>query len=364
MLSLTVRTSWMGFRLVLSSHSSVYRTSRNYCKTVYFSKSNDVFTNLALEDWFYRNTNFEKNNLLLLWINKPCVVIGRHQNPWAEVNFSQLSQHGIQFSRRNSGGGTVYHDNGNLNCTFFSTRLRYNRKQNLELICKALTKEWNLNVEVSPREDIILDQKYKISGTASKLGNKVAYHHCTLLINVDTSKLLQALDVTDLGVLSKATPSVRSKTRNLSEDTPSMTVDNVSAAIGNHFLGLSSSTPDLFHFIEPNEQNFPGLEALRNEFSSWQWIYGKTPQFSVRWPLEEDNSVIDIQVKKGVIEGMNFTESSFSATDMEMWSDLLLNQQLSQQLYHQINNSQLKFSDEDANSRMKELLLGLCSITL
>lgn len=106
------------------------------------------------------------------------------------------------------------------------------------------------------------------------------------------------------------------------------------------------------------------MEALRNEFSSWQWIYGKTPQFSVRWPLEEDNSVIDIQVKKGVIEGMNFTESSFSATDMEMWSDLLLNQQLSQQLYHQINNSQLKFSDEDANSRMKELLLGLCSITL
>lgn len=198
MLSLTVRTSWMGFRLVLSSHSSVYRTSRNYCRTVYFSKSNDVFTNLALEDWFYRNTNFEKNNLLLLWINKPCVVIGRHQNPWAEVNFSQLSQHGIQFSRRNSGGGTVYHDNGNLNCTFFSTRLRYNRKQNLELICKALTKEWNLNVEVSPREDIILDQKYKISGTASKLGNKVAYHHCTLLINVDTSKLLQALDVTDV----------------------------------------------------------------------------------------------------------------------------------------------------------------------
>ena len=198
MQSLSVQNSWKGLKSILSNQLNAYRAVRNYSRSVYFSQSNDVFTNLALEDWFYRNKNFEKNDLLLFWINEPCVVIGRHQNPWAEVDFSQLSQHGIQFSRRNSGGGTVYHDQGNINCTFFSTRLGYNRKRNLELICEALTKEWNLNVEVSPREDIILDQTYKISGTASKLGNKVAYHHCTLLIHVDTSKLLQALRPTDV----------------------------------------------------------------------------------------------------------------------------------------------------------------------
>ena len=61
-----------------------------------------------------------------------------------------------------------------------------------------------------------------------------------------------------LGVLSKATASVRSKTKNLSENIPSMTVDDVSAAIGKHFLGTSSPTSDLFQLIEPNEQNFPG----------------------------------------------------------------------------------------------------------
>jgi len=364
MQSLSVQTSRIGLKLVHFSRSSFHRTIRNHSRSVYFSKSNDIFTNLALEDWFYRNTNFEKSNFLLLWINKPCVVIGRHQNPWAEVDFRQLAHHGIQFSRRNSGGGTVYHDQGNLNCTFFSTRLGYHRKRNLELICKALTEEWNLNVEVSQREDIMLDQKYKISGTASKLGNKVAYHHCTLLINVDTSKLLQALNVTNLGVLSKATASVRSKTKNLSENIPSMTVDDVSAAIGKHFLGTSSPTSDLFQLIEPNEQNFPGLGELRDEFSSWEWIYGKTPQFSVRWPLQESESILDIQVKKGVIEKLDFTESNLGETDVGTWSDLLLNRQLSQQLFHQINNSQFNFPEDDGNSRVKELLLALCSTTL
>jgi len=264
--SLLARTSRMRFKKVLSSQSSCFKTMKHFAhsecnsKSVYFSKSNDVFTNLALEDWFYRNSNFEKSNLLLLWMNEPCVVIGRHQNPWTEVNFEELSKNEIQFSRRNSGGGTVYHDLGNLNCTFFSSRLGYNRRKNLELICETLRENWHLNVNVSAREDIMLDEKYKISGTASKLGNKTAYHHCTLLIDVDTSKLLQTLNVTNLGVASKATASVRSETMNLSENNPSIAVGNVSSAIGHHFHGTSpSSTSNSFSFVEPTENNFPGI---------------------------------------------------------------------------------------------------------
>jgi len=50
-------------------------------RQVFISQSNDVFTNLALEDWLYRHHDFAHKHLLLLWRNDPCVVIGRHQNP-------------------------------------------------------------------------------------------------------------------------------------------------------------------------------------------------------------------------------------------------------------------------------------------
>lgn len=77
-------------------------------KSVFISQSNDIFTNLALEDWFYRNFDFTNHHVLMLWSNDPCVVVGRHQNPFEETNVSHLQNAGIALARRNSGGGTVF----------------------------------------------------------------------------------------------------------------------------------------------------------------------------------------------------------------------------------------------------------------
>lgn len=139
-------------------------------KSVFISQSHDVFTNLALEDWIYRNYNFEKHHVLMLWINDPCVVIGRHQNPFSEANISELLRKGIALARRNSGGGTVYHDSGNLNCTFFTARERYNRRYNLNLITRALFREWSIKAEISDRDDILLRGK-KVWGRSRSRGS-------------------------------------------------------------------------------------------------------------------------------------------------------------------------------------------------
>jgi len=129
-------------------------------KTVMISKSTDVFENLALEHWFYRNSDFTNKSMLLLWVNSDCVVIGRHQNPWLEVNFDSAIN--VRIARRNSGGGTVFHDNENLNMTFFTSRDIYNRKKNLELIVETLKSEWNVVTEINKREDIIIENMYKV----------------------------------------------------------------------------------------------------------------------------------------------------------------------------------------------------------
>lgn len=79
-------------------------------------------------------------------------------------------------------GGTVYHDGGNLNCSFFTSRARYNRKSNLQTICQSLKNHWNLDLTISSREDILFNT-YKVSGTASKLGHRNAYHHWSAMFS-------------------------------------------------------------------------------------------------------------------------------------------------------------------------------------
>ena len=129
---------------------------------VYISTCQNIYHNLAFEDWIYTNGNFDNGELLFLWRNQPCVVVGRHQNVWAECHVLGALGEGVDIARRRSGGGTVYHDLGNLNCTFFTSRTNYNRKLNLELVARALRNGWKLSVNLSKRDDLMLDDKFKV----------------------------------------------------------------------------------------------------------------------------------------------------------------------------------------------------------
>ncbi|CAH1955700.1 unnamed protein product [Acanthoscelides obtectus] len=241
-------------------------------KSVFLSQSRDIFTNLALEDWLYKNFDFKNHHILMLWQSDPCVVIGRHQNPWIEANLPELphiTENGVKLARRNSGGGTVYHDNGNLNLTFFTTKERYSRKYNLEVITRALFRKYNATVEISPREDLMI-RNYKISGTASKLGRPNAYHHCTLLVNSNKLDLSLALQKQDIEVKTNASRSVSSKIMNLCEEVPNVDIASLTEAIGWEYLRTPALTitdggmelanqQKGFQMINPTESWFPGM---------------------------------------------------------------------------------------------------------
>ncbi|MFT6014187.1 MAG: lipoate-protein ligase A, partial [Chitinophagales bacterium] len=84
---------------------------------MYISKSNNPFENLALEEWALNNFDTAQQNYLILYINSPAVVIGRNQNIFQELNLRYCRLNKIEITRRISGGGTVFHDEGNLNWT-------------------------------------------------------------------------------------------------------------------------------------------------------------------------------------------------------------------------------------------------------
>ncbi|KAK5638352.1 hypothetical protein RI129_012647 [Pyrocoelia pectoralis] len=250
-------------------------------RSVLISQSNDIYTNLALEDWIYRKYDFENHNILMLWSNDPCVVIGRYQNPWLEANVTDLpyvTAAGVKLARRNSGGGTVYHDRGNLNLTFFTSKKQYDRKLNLQLIKAAIYKEYGLKVDVSPRDDLVIDD-LKVSGTAAKLGRLSAYHHCTLLVNANKTNISRALQKECSDIKTTASRSVRSKVVNLCDENPLITVGGLISAIGREFL--QQDTDDEFQYLNPTNAAFPELDKIRTVLSEWNWCFGKTPKFIV-----------------------------------------------------------------------------------
>ncbi|WAR01941.1 LIPT-like protein, partial [Mya arenaria] len=119
--------------------------------SVIVSTSLNIYHNLALEDWLFENTNLKQESVLLMWRDSPCVVIGRHQNPWVECNVPYCEL----FS------GAVYHDDGNVNVSFITDRSLYNRRANLQSVVDALADKWAIPLSINDREDILIYNKNK-----------------------------------------------------------------------------------------------------------------------------------------------------------------------------------------------------------
>ncbi|XP_020625207.1 lipoyltransferase 1, mitochondrial-like [Orbicella faveolata] len=266
--------------------------------SVYRSLSHNPFENLAFEDWVYLNGDLTNKRILFLWRNEPTVILC----------FS-FKNRNVHLARRKSGGGTVYHDLGNVNLSFFTPRELYNRKENLALIVKVLRERWKLDVEASPRDDILVDGNFKISGSSSKLGRAVAFHHCTLLLDADEHLLKFLLHPSYTDFSSKATQSVKSEVMNLSMKDLSLNFDAVTEAVAQLFCQIYAPGKDVeIKDIDPSrEDHFPGITAFKEELQEWKWIYGKTPRFTVTFSTTLSSKHISLKITSyhGLIENVD-----------------------------------------------------------
>ena len=299
--------------------SSKTRITLPYVDRVIVLKSqyHDPYLNLAYENWMYENLDLESHDVLYFWQNSPCVVIGRHQNPWLECDLRYLKEHGIKLARRHSGGGTVFHDLGNLNVTFMTSRSRYNRKLNLECIAKALSNQWNLDVDLSPRDDLVVDGIFKISGSAAKLGKYSSYHHCTLLCDVNLDMLDKAIKSRMVGN-SKATQSISSHVINLKDIEPLLTVEKIIPSIVQTY---SEKQPLIFNkenqhssifSLDIFREHVSEIHEMKDKLITWEWIFGKTSPFSISKSVllsSGNKTKIELEIKSGFIDNVTVLPS-------------------------------------------------------
>ncbi len=270
---------------------------------VFVSPFQNPFINLALEDHFLRGG--ADLPLAFFYVNRPCVVLGRFQNPWIECHLPYLVKNDIWLVRRQSGGGCVFHDQGNLNYSFIYPEGMIDRRRGVELIQKAF-QQADIPLEISPRHDLWLEGK-KISGSAFKQIKEASFHHGTFLVSSDLDKLEESLKHTIVAKDSKSIPSVRSKVITLNEKIPGITIEDVMDLITHELKTVKRQ-------LDGSLLSLPEVQESFRTLTKWEWMWGETPLFEMN----------DLKIHKGMIkepfeakfEAQNLKER-LSSTELE-----------------------------------------------
>jgi lipoate-protein ligase A len=291
---------------------------------VFSAEHNDPWFNLATEDWIFNNFE-EGTHVLFLWRNKPCIVIGRFQNPWVECNLQAMEQDKVVLARRQSGGGAVYHDLGNTNFTFMSQRSEYEIKRNFKIITDAL-KKFDIEAQQSGRNDILVDGR-KISGSAFRMTTKKAFHHGTLLINANMGMIGHYLTPDKEKLQSKGVRSVASRVANLTEFNPLISHENLCDAIVETFFETYKQKTEIEHLTIEKLSKEESLYKTYQQYSDWSWRFGTTPQFSHKIEKRFDWGKVDINldVQKSVINQVKIFSDSLSVEFIELLHSSLEN---------------------------------------
>ncbi|HAN79539.1 MAG TPA: lipoate--protein ligase [Bacteroidales bacterium] len=256
------------------------------------------YYNIAAEEYLLKNFT---QNIVMLYRNQPSLICGKHQNVFAEVNHNLLFAGEIPVVRRLSGGGTVYHDLGNLNFTFLLNGEEgklVNFRQYAQPIIDFL-RSIGAPAEFSERNDITIAGK-KVSGNAEHIYKNRVLHHGTLLFNTNLENLENAITV-NRRFDDKGIRSVRSKVTNISKHLPAKISFNEFKTKLFEFLYQQLGGTETYHFNATDVEAIKKLEA--EKYRTVEWNYDYSPKFSFKRVFFIENEIVklEIYVEKGIM---------------------------------------------------------------
>ena len=306
----------------------------------------------------------------MIYVNSPCVVIGRNQNPWTEVNLPNILSSrtkrgaawvdgdggGVSLLRRRSGGGTVFHDLGNVNYAAIVPALGFTRDTHAEMVVEALKRGGGVDrgVRVNERHDVVMAAggvsvggeggevpEVKLSGSAYKLARTTALHHGTMLIDTELWRVRRYINSEARGwIKGRGVASVRSPIENIKVDGGVVGfAEEVGRTWGGKYAVCGGGEGEVWK--EGGEKGEVGNVAVcyvteeealkvqeirdgKRELEGMVWMFDQTPKFTFSIPMsglkegsmegaapvppedleKPDIPMVQVTIEKGVITGV------------------------------------------------------------
>jgi len=255
------------------------------------SNNLDPFWNLAAEEYLLDNPT-DSEMILFTWRSAPAVIIGKNQNPWRECNPALIQAHGGILARRSSGGGAVYHDAENLNCTLIFPREQHDQYPLYDLLAHSVA-EFGIPAEIRADNQSLVSGDRKFSGNAFCLRRGRALHHATLLVNANLDNLRTWLTPARPDIETKAVASKPAHVMNLAAASGSITLSALRKTIELLFAGCyrQPSSP-----ILASEHIPPAVDMIRQKLMSRNWLFGMTPRFSLEVEQSTEHGPVKLRL--------------------------------------------------------------------
>lgn len=294
-------------------------------------QSHDIRRNLATEQYLM-NSGQMTPPFMLFYIEDNCIIVGRNQNTLEEINADFCKEHGITITRRLSGGGAMFQDMGNLCFSFVvpADEVRFgNFKDLVQPVVDALHEMGATGAEVTGRNDIVIDGK-KFSGNAMYTRNGKTFSHGTLMYDVNTDMVADALHVPEDKIKSKGIKSVRSRVTNLkpylNPEYQNLTTEQFRDEIIKkiyHVDNIHDAQGNEYHLTDADNA---AIDKIENDlYKNWDWVYGKSPEFTVKKRQHFDAGTIDARflVQNGKVANLKIYGDFFGTGDVSDVEDSL-----------------------------------------
>jgi len=182
------------------------------------TENNSAYRNMAI-DWAVLKANSEGKSppTVRFYTWKPSAIsIGYFQSLEEEVDLEMCKRHGVDYVRRITGGGAVFHEDELTYSIVIPEKhpeISKNIMESYGRVCGAIIKGLNhLDIEskYAPINDIISNGK-KISGNAQTRKSKTVLQHGTVLMEVDVDKMFSVLKVPDEKIRDKLISDVKQR---------------------------------------------------------------------------------------------------------------------------------------------------------
>lgn len=287
-------------------------------------KSHDIRRNLATEQYLM-NSDQIKPPFMLFYIEDSCIIVGRNQNTLEEINQKYCEEHHVTITRRLSGGGAMYQDMGNMCFSFVvpADQVKFGDFGELvKPVVDALHDMGATGAEVNGRNDITIDGK-KFSGNAMYSRHGKNFSHGTLMYNVNTDTVADALQVPKDKIESKGIKSVRSRVTNirpyLRPEFQNLTTEEFRDELIKRIWKVDSIEDAQVNEYQLTAADESAIDEIENKwYKNWDWVYGRSPEFTLKKRRHFTSGTIDARflIEHGKIANLKIYGDFFGTGDV------------------------------------------------